>query len=397
MVLSNRSLTPPRGSFGSMTLYPSPSTSTPFYQGLVDEIPSHNLFDGSLSMRPSQTYLHSGAHPLVPNDLQLLPAASRPVWFDSSSVLNSFPVLHPEPSPFMSTRHQSGNPSSLLSPSEEPPHLDFTPRSVAVDTGPRNLYPLDNGLYSSSEFPYHPSVIPMQVATEPDGVNPQIVRNPYIFPPPSFPMPMETNIVHSDLSTEATDLISPFAYNTNFLPMASNPTQGSLVYNRFQDLGNDYHSPEESGLEEFWTATPDALAAHSYEMLNQPSVEFIRQTWWESLTRHYGGPRVHATRHITTNLSHLCPSLQLLCCIVRCLLHSILEDVRMTLFPSSINVPLFFSTLQQPGQREHVQPSLVVAMLALSTLLQSSDIGLGHQGRLKACEFPSMRQWRMLH
>jgi hypothetical protein len=81
--------------------------------------------------------------------------------------------------------------------------------------------------------------------------------------------------------------------------------RGSLAYDRFQDFGNDYQSPDESGVEEVWTPTPDALAAHSYEMLNQPSVEFTRQMWWESLTKHYGGPRAHATRRITEDLSHL--------------------------------------------------------------------------------------------
>jgi hypothetical protein len=148
-------------------------------------------------------------------------------------------------------------------------------------------------------------------------------------------------------------------------------------------------------------------------MLNQPSVEFTRQMWWESLTRYYGGPRALATRRIMEDLLVLVapisciwaeiflvkfPNLQFLYCMVPCLLHSILEDVPLTLvFPPRINVPLFFSTFHYPSQREHVQPSLVLSMLALSTLFQSSEIGLGHRGRLKACEFPSMCQCRMLN
>jgi hypothetical protein len=192
------------------------------------------------------------------------------------------------------------------------------------------------------------------------------------------------------------------------------------VYSRFEDFENDHQSHEdayESGLEASWTPTPYALAAHSYEMLNQPSVEFTRQMWWGSLTRYYGGPRALATRRITEDLSHLWalvapiyfiwaeilpmlkfPSLQSISCIVRCLLHSILEDVWLILrFPPSINVTLFFSTFHHPDQREHVQPSLVFAMLALSTLFQSSEIGLGEKGRLKACEFPSMCSCRMIN
>ncbi|KAF9519741.1 hypothetical protein BS47DRAFT_1288133 [Hydnum rufescens UP504] len=58
----------------------------------------------------------------------------------------------------------------------------------------------------------------------------------------------------------------------------------------------------------------------------------------------------------------------------------------------SINVPLFFSTFHHPSQREYVQPSLVLAMLALSILLQSSDMGLGQRGRLKALELRDLAQ-----
>jgi hypothetical protein len=114
--------------------------------------------------------------------------------------------------------------------------------------------------------------------------------------------------------------------------------------------------------------------------------------WWEILTRYYSGSRAVATRRITEDLSHPLvlvalilfgaeifpvlnfPSLQSLACIVRCLPHSISEDVWLILvFLPSINVPLFFTTFHHGSQREHVQPSLVFAMLALSTLLQSSD------------------------
>ncbi|KAF9519724.1 hypothetical protein BS47DRAFT_1312356 [Hydnum rufescens UP504] len=178
-----------------------------------------------------------------------------------------------------------------------------------------------------------------------------------------------------DSVPKATDHMSPFIYSTNFLPMDSSRMQGNLVYNRFEGFRNDDRSHEdadESGLEEFWTRAPDALAAHSYEMLNQPSVEFTRQTWWQSLTRYYGGPRAHATRRITEDLSHL---------------------FRVSnYFLSFINVPLFFSTLHHPGQREHVQPSLVLAMLALSTLIQSGDLGLGQKAILRALELRDLAQ-----
>ncbi|KAF9519727.1 hypothetical protein BS47DRAFT_1083978 [Hydnum rufescens UP504] len=202
----------------------------------------------------------------------------------------------------------------------------------------------------------------MQVATETDEVKRQVVHGPYIFAPSSFPLSMGTNTVHSDPS------VGTYLYDS--LPEATG--RMGLVYNRPQDVGNDHQSHEESEFEGFWTPAPDTMAAHSYEMLNQPSVEFTRQIWWETLTRYYGGPRALATRRIMEDLSHL---------------------FRISnSFIACINVPLFFSTFHHPSQREHVQPSLVLAMLALSTLLQSSEIGFGQEGRLKALELRDLAQ-----
>ncbi|KAF9519731.1 hypothetical protein BS47DRAFT_1358046 [Hydnum rufescens UP504] len=350
-----------RGSFDGTRLYPSPSTSALFHQGSMNETPTHDLVSGSPSMRPFHNYLHhSGTTPPTQNDSLLVPLVSRPDLTNSGSVLSSFSVLHLEPSPSTGTRDQGGDSSYLLNLSDERPYPNFSRGSI-VDTGPQNPYLPDNDPLSSSESPYSSPVIPMQVAAETDADKPQGVRSPYIFAPSSFPISRGANMVDSNPSVGVTDRLSPFAYNTNLLPMASSGMH--LTYGRFQDLGTDYQSPDEPGLEEFWTSTPDALAAHSYEMLNQPSVEFIRQTWWESLTRYYGGPRAHATRRITEDLSHL--------------------------FRVSNSLLAFF---HHPSQREHVQPSLIVAMLALSTLLQSSDIGLGHQGRLKALELRDLAQ-----
>ncbi|KAF9519732.1 hypothetical protein BS47DRAFT_1312358 [Hydnum rufescens UP504] len=102
--------------------------------------------------------------------------------------------------------------------------------------------------------------------------------------------------------------------------------------------------------------------------------------WWESLTRYYGGPRAHATRCITDDLSYLW------------VLVPPISFISAEIF-RVINVPLFFSTFHHPSQREHVQPSLVFSMLALSTLVRSGDIiGLGETGRLRALELRDLAQ-----
>ncbi|KAF9519718.1 hypothetical protein BS47DRAFT_1324447 [Hydnum rufescens UP504] len=381
--LSNTSPVPPRGPLGGIRLYPSPSTSTVFREGSVNETPTHDVFGGSPSMRPSHPYLHhSGTRTLGPNDSLLLPPGARPGRSSTSSAVNSINILHPEPSPSTGTRDQSGYLSSLLNPSDEHLYPNFSPRGI-VDTRPHNPYLLDNDPRSSSESRYSLPVTPMQLATGTEAGQRRVVRSPPIFASSSLPISRGTNIVHSapsietylyDSFPEAADRLSPFAYNTNFLPMAA--SRMHLVPNFFGDVGNDqqgYEDADESEFEELSPPTPDTVGAHSYEILDEPSVEFSRQMWWESLTRYYGGPRAHATRRITNDLSHL-------------------FRVSNSMV-SFINIPLFFSAFHHPDQREHVQPSLVFAMLALSTLLRSSNIvGLGQTGRVKALELRDLAQ-----
>ena len=51
---------------------------------------------------------------------------------------------------------------------------------------------------------------------------------------------------------------------------------------------------------------------------------------------------------------------------------------------SFINERHFFRTITDENEREKMQPALVYAALALSTLLQSSEVGKGHIGRERA-------------
>ncbi|KDQ17341.1 hypothetical protein BOTBODRAFT_172387 [Botryobasidium botryosum FD-172 SS1] len=85
----------------------------------------------------------------------------------------------------------------------------------------------------------------------------------------------------------------------------------------------------------------------------EPSLEFNRKSWWDDLLRIYS-----QDRHIALN--------------------KVVQDLRY-LFESShhwmslINVTSFFVKLYDPLCREHLQPSVVLAALALSVLLQSGD------------------------
>ncbi|KAF9519742.1 hypothetical protein BS47DRAFT_1085545 [Hydnum rufescens UP504] len=234
--VSKRPPTPPKGSLDSSRLYPSPSTSGVFQERSGNETLTHDLFGGSLSMHPSHSYLHhSGTRPPTSNDPLLLPPVSHP----GRSILDSFPALGPEPSPSTGIGDQSGSQSFLSDPSDEP-HPNFSRRSI-VDTQLHYPYLSDSDPRSSSESSH---TFPMQVATEKEEVEQEIVRSPYIFAPSSFPMAMGTNVAHTDPSVEATNHIPPFAYSTNFLPMAASRMR--LFYNPLEDFGNDHQSHEDA-------------------------------------------------------------------------------------------------------------------------------------------------------
>ena len=51
---------------------------------------------------------------------------------------------------------------------------------------------------------------------------------------------------------------------------------------------------------------------------------------------------------------------------------------------SFIHLPTFFRDLQDPAQRVRMQPALIMAALAMATLMKSSEIELGSEGRNRA-------------
>jgi Fungal Zn(2)-Cys(6) binuclear cluster domain len=190
--LSNPSPTVPRGSLDSARLYPFSSTSRAFQDGSVNESPAPDVLGGS-SMHPSDCFpRRSETRPPTSNDPLLVPPGSR----SGRPILNSSPALHPEPSPSTGIRDQSGNHSFLSNPSDQSLYPNFSRRSIVSTHYP---YLPDSDPHSSSESLY---TFPVQVATETNEVNQQIVPSPYIFAPSSFPMSMGTNIVHSDPSVE---------------------------------------------------------------------------------------------------------------------------------------------------------------------------------------------------
>ncbi|KAJ7677492.1 hypothetical protein B0H17DRAFT_944826 [Mycena rosella] len=127
---------------------------------------------------------------------------------------------------------------------------------------------------------------------------------------------------------------------------------------------------DENGGERRRKATPIA---------SQPSLNFSRKIWWDSLLALYLSPNSVRLDSLSASQRDLGTQ-------------RITSDLRFLFRASNywfsfLHAPTFFSNFYDPSKREQVQPSLVLAVLAMSTFWQSSEIGMGHHGRQRALTF----------
>jgi len=110
-----------------------------------------------------------------------------------------------------------------------------------------------------------------------------------------------------------------------------------------------------------------------------PSLNFTRQTWWDALLTMYAasGDSPIPTSLTLTHTQREAASSHILFDI------KFLFRVTPYLF-CFFNVPRFYSLFSDPARRLELQPSYILAMLAVATFLQSSETGLGAEGREKA-------------
>ncbi|EIN12958.1 hypothetical protein PUNSTDRAFT_118598 [Punctularia strigosozonata HHB-11173 SS5] len=111
-----------------------------------------------------------------------------------------------------------------------------------------------------------------------------------------------------------------------------------------------------------------------------PSLNFARKTWWDALVELYYAPeqfrRVPGLPMMTASQRNAAAT-------------EITMDLRF-IFRSSnywfsfLHVPRFFAAYFDSSSRAFMQPSLILSLLAVSTLIQSSEIRKGRQGREKA-------------
>ncbi|KAF8644423.1 hypothetical protein AX16_008483 [Volvariella volvacea WC 439] len=112
---------------------------------------------------------------------------------------------------------------------------------------------------------------------------------------------------------------------------------------------------------------------------SQPSLNFTRKVWWDSILGLYlsAGPgpyqplsssqREAAAQAITTDIRFLFRA--------------------SNYWFSFFHVPTFFASYFDPVKRERIQPSLILALLAMATFWQSSEVGFGDEGRRRALKF----------
>ncbi|KAK7690029.1 hypothetical protein QCA50_006673 [Cerrena zonata] len=116
----------------------------------------------------------------------------------------------------------------------------------------------------------------------------------------------------------------------------------------------------------------------SPRLSSEPSTQFSRKTWWDALVNLY---------RKRSNPSEMGTS----AVVVKSTEQRIIADLRFIFRASNfwfsfLNITRFFGRLLNPVQRKDVQPSLVLALLALSVFMQSSEAENGATGRAWALE-----------
>ncbi|KAJ7301656.1 hypothetical protein DFH08DRAFT_906612 [Mycena albidolilacea] len=114
-------------------------------------------------------------------------------------------------------------------------------------------------------------------------------------------------------------------------------------------------------------------------IVGQPTLDFSRKTWWDSLLSLYVSPTFNHLESLSSSQRYVAAQ-------------GISSDLRFLFRASSywfsfLHIPTFFNNFYDPSKRELVQPSLTLAALALSTFWQSSEIGKGQSGRQRALKY----------
>lgn len=126
-----------------------------------------------------------------------------------------------------------------------------------------------------------------------------------------------------------------------------------------------HRSPDQDTMRSVIPRTMDfQQLRRSSTIMPSPSMEYPRRTWWDNLIESYAPSRAQAAKDIRANLSFLFST------------HGC--------WVPFINSATFLQHLDDPNERIKMQPALVIAALALATIMMSSQMELGSAGRERA-------------
>lgn len=231
--------------------------------------------------------------------------------------------------------------------------------------------PQPESLISFPNIP-QPVIDPQLTAMSPFPVEGSVGSNSF--------QPLPLNIL-----TDVVPLVAPSDNEVLYRTMTSTEDTNNdfgfatqLDFHLFESYG---HSPPRA----FATALDNETSETSDESSNitpEPSLDFTRKTWWDSLLAMYTSssylPSLTATQH-------------------RRATDSVTADIRFLLRESNywftfINVPQFFGRYFDPVKRERMQPALLPAALAIAAFFQSSEAGNGREGRDRAARLRDVAQ-----
>ncbi|KAI0761983.1 hypothetical protein BD413DRAFT_606933 [Trametes elegans] len=125
---------------------------------------------------------------------------------------------------------------------------------------------------------------------------------------------------------------------------------------------------------------------HEFESIpERPSLQFTRETWWDAILTFYatedGAPQVDA---VSLSSERRSATMRDIVTDLRAFFHASLY------WASFIHLPRFFDTVLNSTKRGSMQPSLMLAALAVGTLSQSSEVEKGPAGRARALRLLNM-------
>ena len=195
--------------------------------------------------------------------------------------------------------------------------------------------------------------------------------------PPGGCTPLEP--VHNNIA-ESIFLFPPDSLHLSDTRHSPNPVgtvalSTTVIDDHSFNLTSLISSKPESG-HELLSQADDDLDSYAPGISYEPSVNFSRKIWWDYLLSLYTFPHSGNLSTLTTLQRETAA-------------RGVASNIRFIFresnyFFSFFHLSTFLSNYQDLAKRERIQPSLIFALLATSIFWQSSEVGLGCEGRERA-------------